>query len=257
MELKSKIIVFVLVGLSFVVHSCSYLPSESDHFESIIYAETPDYISLSLDGNTSNLAFMFLPGGLVDPHAYVSLMERIALDSIHVIILKFEANLAIFELTKYKSILDAFPEVNTWYVGGHSLGGIAALSAVGESSEQFNGLILLGTYPSESFAISDWDKSVLSIYAENDSLSTLAEIAAASIYLPNASYILTLNEIDTLDLFTSKTLYYKIMGGNHAQFGDYGAQEGDGVATISVEEQHEQVRTAIKKFIIANENDED
>ena len=257
MKLKKIVTVFSVLALILISYSCSYLPTESDLSESIYYHETPDYISLSLDENVNDLAFMFLPGGLVDPHAYVSLMEKIALDSINVIIPKLKANLAILELSKYKSILDAFPEVNTWYVGGHSLGGIAALSAVGESPEQFNGLILLGTYPSESVAISDWDRSVLSIYAENDSLSTLAEIAAASSYLPGATYILDLNEIDTIDVLTPRTLYYEIMGGNHSQFGDYGYQNGDGVATISVDEQHEQICTAITKFINANENDED
>ena len=39
-----------------------------------------------------------------------------------------------------------------------------------------------------------------------------------------------------------------IKGGNHAQFGDYGAQDGDGVATISVEEQQELTANAVAAF---------
>jgi len=62
------------------------------------------------------------------------------------------------------------------------------------------------------------------------------------------------SEIDSVELLSPKTFYYQISGGNHAQFGDYGAQEGDGVATISVEEQHEQVSSAIIKFVRHNEN---
>lgn len=38
------------------------------------------------------------------------------------------------------------------------------------------------------------------------------------------------------------TVYTPVNGGNHAQFGSYGPQKGDGIATITEEEQ--QTRTA-------------
>jgi hypothetical protein len=38
------------------------------------------------------------------------------------------------------------------------------------------------------------------------------------------------------------TVYFSIDGGNHAQFGSYGPQKGDGKATITEEQQ--QTRTA-------------
>ena len=40
-----------------------------------------------------------------------------------------------------------------------------------------------------------------------------------------------------------------IDGGCHAQFGSYGAQNGDGIPTISAEEQIQQTATCISKFI--------
>ena len=39
-----------------------------------------------------------------------------------------------------------------------------------------------------------------------------------------------------------------IEGGNHAQFGDYGTQDGDGAATISAEEQQELAADAVASF---------
>ena len=39
-----------------------------------------------------------------------------------------------------------------------------------------------------------------------------------------------------------------IKGGNHAQFGNYGEQAGDGTATISREEQQDQTAKAILEF---------
>ena len=41
----------------------------------------------------------------------------------------------------------------------------------------------------------------------------------------------------------------EIEGGNHAQFGNYGPQEGDLPAAISVEEQQAQAVEAITDFI--------
>ena len=41
----------------------------------------------------------------------------------------------------------------------------------------------------------------------------------------------------------------EIEGGNHAQFGNYGPQEGDLPATISAEEQQAQTVEAITDFI--------
>lgn len=244
------------LGLILIVgFSCSYLPSEKDLVEGIFYQETPDYISLVSGNGQNEIGFMFLPGGLVDPHAYLTLMEKIANDSITVIIPKFPSNLAILDLSKYQNMFDEFPNIASWYIGGHSLGGIAALSAVANTPEYFKGLILLGVYPNESFAIPDWNMQVLSIYAEYDQLSTIEEVEAAVSYLPPALFIDSISDIDTLSVDIPHTIYYCISGGNHSQFGDYGHQDSDGSATISSEQQHEIIHDLIMTFIEWNENE--
>jgi pimeloyl-ACP methyl ester carboxylesterase len=229
--------------------SCSYLPTDEDLADTIDYIETPDHLYLSSGNVQDSVGFMFLPGGLVDPHAYLTLMQKVAGDSIPVVIPKFSANLGILELSKYRSLMNKYPDIGTWYIGGHSLGGIVALNAIKNDPERFMGLILLGVYPSESFAISDWDKNVLSIYAENDQLSTVEEIENGVSLLPPANFITDIDALDTLNSALPQTIYYYIQGGNHSQFGDYGSQEGDGIAQISREEQHQQVYDAIMTFI--------
>jgi pimeloyl-ACP methyl ester carboxylesterase len=222
---------------------------DEDLADTIDYIETPDHLYLSSGNVQDSVGFMFLPGGLVDPHAYLTLMQKVAGDSIPVVIPKFSANLGILELSKYRSLMNQYPDIGTWYIGGHSLGGIVALSAVSSDPDRFKGLILLGVYPSESFAIPDWDEHVLSIYAENDQLSTVEEIENGVSLLPPANFITDVETFDTLDSATPNTVYYFIQGGNHSQFGDYGPQEGDGIALITREEQHQQVHEAIIAFI--------
>jgi hypothetical protein len=38
-------------------------------------------------------------------------------------------------------------------------------------------------------------------------------------------------------------------GGNHAQFGSYGPQRGDGTATLSASEQQERTRAALREWL--------
>jgi pimeloyl-ACP methyl ester carboxylesterase len=173
---------------------------------------------------------------------------------ITVIILKVSATLAILETGKALTIPDQFPNIHSWYVGGHSLGGIAALAAINNSPDVFDGLILMGSYPSEGFAIQNWDRHVLSLYAENDALATIADIEASKPLLPSPLDIDKLEDIAGLQVDDPVTIYYMIAGGNHAQFGAYGPQAGDGIATLSTTQQHNQVSTAITKFIVWNES---
>ena len=252
-KMKSKILYLLLLPL--LLSGCSYLPEDELRLsEAIHYHETTEYIRLSPTESLSGPALIFLPGGLVDPHAYVSLMERIALAGTPVFILKMTANLAILESAKPLGIIEKIPEVNAWYISGHSLGGIAAQLLVQKEPESFRGLILMGTYPAESYSLADWQRNALSIYAENDELSGVEEIEANKGFLPPAMELTSLEEMDSLQVTAPATLYYMIAGGNHAQFGDYGFQAGDGTATISTEAQHEQISTAVTTFIQWNES---
>jgi hypothetical protein len=66
-----------------------------------------------------------------------------------------------------------------------------------------------------------------------------SKIAATSIYGSNDKAVKDI--VSTRTLLPESTQWVVIQGGNHAQFGYYGIQSGDGVATISREEQQSQV----------------
>jgi hypothetical protein len=254
MKALKRIVFYSSLIIMFLSYSCSYLPSENDVPLDIAYEEIPEYIKLTSLDSVTNTGLVLLPGGFVDVHAYVSLMEIVAQEGICVIIAKFSANLALLELSKPLSIIEKFPDIDEWYISGHSLGGITAQSIVSSNPDEFNGLIFLGVYPTESYDLSGWNKNVLSIYAENDMLSTVEEIEDNKQFAPPEIYIGQPDDMDTLQVDSPVTIYYLIQGGNHAQFGDYGSQEGDGIATISRDFQHDQVSSAIIKFMRNNES---
>jgi pimeloyl-ACP methyl ester carboxylesterase len=245
----------ILILLFLMASACSYLPDNFTQDSTVNLEENTEYIKLTPTSGTAPNALILVPGGLVDPHAYVSLMQSVAGDGIEVYILKVSANLAILEINKALRIKNsAESAVDNWYIAGHSLGGINAQAAVYRNPGCFKGLILLGTYPYENYDLSDWSGNVLSVYAENDKLSTIEEIETGKAYLPPEVSIENLSEFQTINFEQVVTVYYMIKGGNHSQFGAYGFQEGDGEAEISQTEQHRQISEAILTFIGRDEN---
>lgn len=183
------------------------------------------------DTNAKN-GFIFYPGGKVEYTAYAPLLRSIADENIFCVMVKMPYNLAVFDGDSAANILPLFPEVEHWYIGGHSLGGVMAADYADKNSNDFKGLILLASYPAAD--MSDCSFGVLSIYGSEDTVLNKDEfIKSRSLMPPDYEEIC-------------------IEGGNHAQFGDYGLQEGDQAALISASEQRKITTEAIIKFFTGN-----
>ena len=163
------------------------------------------------------------PGAKVEPEAYSYYAQGLADNGYAVIIPQVNLNFALLDINQADQIMKEFSDIKNWFIGGHSLGGVAAASYAYENLESVEGLIFLASYPSNSSDFSETELPTLSLYAEYDGLTTEEKI----------------NE--TKHLLSSETTLYEVKGGNHAQFGMYGAQKGDGDATISAKEQQDQI----------------
>ena len=97
-------------------------------------------------------------------------------------------------------------------------------------TDQLQGVILLAAYSTQD--ISRTKLAVLTIYGSKDGVLNRAHLAKYKKNLPVTS---------------QQTV--EIPGGNHARFGDYGLQKGDGTATISRANQQSQTAAAIVGFI--------
>jgi len=154
-----KLYKLIWLFIFFMGYSCSYLPAEVNIYEEIKYEETTEYIKLVPDTQNSEKALMFLPGGLVDSHSYISLFNRVAQEGMPVFILKVSANLAMIEGNKPLNVVEGISEYNQWYICGHSLGGVSAQGIVSKKPDTFAGLILLGVYPAKGYSLSAWNKN--------------------------------------------------------------------------------------------------
>ena len=177
------------------------------------------------------VGLILYPGGRVDYRAYAAHAQSIAEAGFTVVLLPMPLNFAFFGINRAADVIEAFQDVEIWAVGGHSLGGAMAAEFTLRNPQLVSGLVLWSAYPGQNADLSGVDVSVVSIYASNDGLATLEEINASKARLP------------------VETTYINIEGGNHAGFGWYGVQNGDGIADISQEAQQLQIVDATVNFL--------
>ena len=238
MNKKLKIALYIILALVIIIAGFSiwYLTDYSHADASVnAYLNGTDNVSvekidngLFLDGPGNESALIFYPGAKIEYTAYLPLFTELANDGVDCFIVEMPFNLAFFGLDSADSIVsNSNFTYDKWYISGHSLGGVVASYYVKNHSTDYDGLILLASYPAEDLN----NVSVLSIYGSNDKV---------------------LNK-ETYDkskgLMDYNLTEYVINGGNHAQFASYGNQAGDGVATISGENQRKQTEKEILEFI--------
>ncbi len=232
-------------------YSCTYLPDSATSEQNLIIEENADYILLKsslIDNNKA--AIIFYPGGLVDPHAYItSLKDLVLVDNRMVVILKFSANLAIWNSHKAKAIINEITTVKKWVIGGHCLGGSTACITVFNNPGDFEGLFLLAAYSVNDLA--DAEFPVISITASEDNILDKQKFNENRFNLPEGVNINTPEELP-IGSTSGKTLYYEIEGGNHGQFGNYGTQKGDGIADLDPDVQQQLVIAMLRKFLMSN-----
>jgi len=226
-----------LLAITIVLNSCSKLPEKglNDNLANTI-SESQDFISLESNNVAPKKTLIFYPGGLVDPHSYLIWQDQLVSNSpdLRIVTVKMPSNLAVLNTQKGDLLFDEYKNTEQWIVAGHSLGGAMATNFVAENQSKIEALIYLAAYPSDD-RLKNFSNSILSIYAENDGLSTIQDIEEHYGDLPSAYFMNT--NTDFPSNLSNTTCYYLIEGGNHAQFGNYGEQDGDNPATISREQQ--------------------
>lgn len=191
-----------------------------------VEVETGRWLLFRPTGRTPRTGLILYPGGFVDPRAYAPTARAIAAEGYRVVIVPMPLNLAILGANRAADVVAAYPEVERWVIGGHSLGGAMAARYVYRSPQAMQGLALWAAYPASGDDLSTRALAVASIYGTLDGLATLDKIDASRPLLP------------------PDTRWTAIEGGNHAQFGWYGSQSGDLPATLSRADQQAQIARA-------------
>lgn len=175
-------------------------------------------LSPAVPGDTG---LIFYPGGKVEHTAYLPLLEQLRQNGITCVLVEMPYRLAVFNPNAAERVFEKLPDIQNWYMGGHSLGGAMAGSCASENLDRVKGLVLLGSYLYGTFP----PERSLIVYGSEDEVLDRSKI-------------------------THQEYVVELAGGNHAQFGNYGVQKGDGTASITRKEQQRQTVEAILAFIL-------
>ena len=225
---KRKIFVItasVVLALAMIVGACAiylgdYYRADKEAIDAFLpqgatWKEESGRIVFEPEGATKG--FIFYPGGKVECTAYIPLMQACAEEGILCALVKMPFNLAVLDVNAADGIQNDYPEIEEWYIGGHSLGGSMAAAYLADHADDYEGLILLGSYSTAD--LSDTDLAVLSVFGSEDKVMNPEKYEDNKPNLPTD--------------FTE----FIIDGGCHAYFGMYGAQTDDGTPRITNEEQ--------------------
>jgi len=174
--------------------------------------------------------YIVYPGARVPPPAYAPMAQALAERGHLVTLVRPPLRLSSFNNRLAGPVIESHPEIDTWVLGGHSLGGSSALAYANEHPGRVAGVVLLASRPL-GMDLSDQDLPVLALYATRDGILTPSEARAAEARLPPS------------------TRFVPIEGGNHSNFGDYGRPRGDRAARLSREEQQARVVDHVDGFI--------
>ena len=214
--------ILVLIAGGFFWYVSDYYRAEDVALEVLSAGdniEVRDDLTVLSPSYPTDTAVIFYPGAKVEAIAYLPLLDQLRQTGLTCVLVEMPFHLAIFDANAAEDVMEAFPDIQHWYMAGHSMGGAMASQFASERPDEVDGLILLGAY-------------LYGDYSPKDTLTVYGSL--------NQSVEDKINYTENV---------VEIQGGNHAQFGNYGPQKGDLPATISAEEQQAQTVEAISDFI--------
>ncbi len=230
------VLAVLLIGIiGFFIYVSDYYHADStalaalNSTSSYTVNNTDNFITFTPTGTKSTTGIIFYPGGKVQPEAYSVIASKLAANGYTTIIVKMPFNLAFFGMNKADDVIAQHPEISSWVMMGHSLGGVFASDYAVNHPDKVKGVVYLASYPSANASNATF--KALSIRGSNDALTTTDSINKNK------------------DKFPADTTFLTIEGGNHYNIGNYGVQSGDNNSTITREQQQQQTVNAILEFL--------
>ena len=229
------LVVFAVMAASFAYYVSDYYHADSTAVaaikstESYNVTDTANSITFTPIQNKSATGIIFYPGGKVQPESYSVIASKLASKGYTTIIVKMSFNLAFFGVNSADDVIAKHPEITSWVIMGHSLGGVFASEYAVNHQDKIKGVIYLAAYPSTDASNATF--KALSIRGSLDNLTTAQDISGNK------------------NKFPANTIFVTIPGGNHYNNGNYGPQAGDNNSTITREEQQNETVSYILEFL--------
>lgn len=208
-----------ILTIVFLIYASSYFHADQTALDALgsdelVKVSEAEY-GWFFDGPSEENVYIFYPGAKVEETAYAPLLHQLAENDMDVCLVKMPLRFAFLGLNKAESIIQN-NKYDHYFIGGHSLGGAMAAVYAANHSETIDGVIHFASYSTKEL---DDSMMEIVIYGTEDKIVSRKSIEKGREIAPDRYY------------------EYTIDGGNHAQFGNYGNQPGDGTASISAQDQ--------------------
>lgn len=227
-------IITLFAGAGFLIFSLTPSQPEASFLEKakmdseVTISETIEYIEILPKDRLLTKGFIFYPGGRVDPHSYMYRFVGIAKKiQMPVYIMKMPLNYAFFNYSAADIVIKLKPTITSWYLSGHSLGGAMACEFVRTDGSKVKEVFLMASYCASD--ITKTKVPVVSMVGSNDGLVTEEKFTNYNKNLPDSAVII------------------RIPGMVHAQWGNYGLQDGDNKPTVADDVIQSVIETSIKE----------
>jgi hypothetical protein len=186
----------------------------------IVVKQDPHLIVMAPVSSPNSTGVLYFPGARVDPYSYLYPLSEVAANGVTVVIMQPALNMALFDQRDFDALTLQTPAVTSWTLAGHSLGGVRACML--SSNPKVATLVLFASYCATD--ISHLDLDVVVVTGDQDGLINEEALRDSLALLP-----------------PGRLGNVVIDGANHASFGTYGPQPGDGVAMITAPEMRKEI----------------
>ncbi|NOJ58362.1 alpha/beta hydrolase [Arthrobacter sp. 260] len=227
-RLRRVLTVLVLVFLAVVVAAAAVVLTPSPAEETTEEAVRADpavqvldrdgYLAVLPAGTTPETGIIFYPGARATPEGYLASWAPIVeATGVAVYLAEMPFGFASLRDDAAAGIVAAEPDVTSWWIGGHSLGGITAAHYF-DTHPEFEGLLLWAAFPDDEVVLTGAaGREVLAVTGSRDGIVPTQVVKER---LADAGISADVVEIEGME---------------HSQFGAYRSIFGDGDPTISDE----------------------
>jgi len=237
-------ILFGLIGLVLLAHLFAYFfVGRTIKSEVKPYLQSSDDVEVTLRPwvvmrprkTAIKAGIIFHPGGYVDAESYARIFNHVAAAGYLCVLVPGPQRTPMAKRFAADGVMDAFPEINQWYISGHSQGGAVASLYVRDREEKpeyfkkIAGIIFLGFFVFDRHSHAHRSLPCLSVYGSRD--------GHADKFKPNEKNLPQGAKVVCIE------------GGNHGQFGAYTFHFGDQTPEIPRHDQQDIAINAIKEFL--------
>jgi pimeloyl-ACP methyl ester carboxylesterase len=212
MKLRWKILLGIVLAIGLAFGYLMYDKQDRMHRvtpEALAALESDDLVTVTQNewfvfepaSSTPSKGLIFYPGGECDERGYAEPLREIAAAGYLVVLVPMPMQLAVLAPDKATDVIAAYPDIDSWTIAGHSLGGSMAARYAFHHPDHLAGLVMWDAYAPDD--MTDRTLAVRMVHRANQAGDPPADYEPYLPFLP------------------PQTDFFPLKGGIHLNFGNF------------------------------------